>query len=567
MKPALVALLFVVAETALAAGDPVTFNKDIAPIVFEHCSQCHRPGESGPFPLLTYRDVKKRARQIAEVTKRRYMPPWLPGGAFGEFVGDRRLPEKQIELFARWFQAGSPEGVASDLPPEPRWIEGWQLGQPDLVVPMPRKFTLSADGRDVYRNFVIPVSLNKPRYVRAVEFHPDNYQIVHHAFVYVDSSGQARSLEGADGQPGFEGMNLPDSVQMPGGYFLSYQPGKMPSSEPPGYGWTLKPGEDLVVQAHLRPTGKSETIQAQVGLFFTDTPPTNTTVILALTSLNIDIPAGSNAWVLEDRFVLPVDVEVLSVLPHAHYLGKRLEGFARRAGGRLQPLVTIPDWDFNWQGDYRYAHPVALPAGTELEMRFTYDNSTANPRNPNQPPKEVLYGPQTTDEMAELWFQVRLKSAADGTRLKEAYNEKNRQLFRSYAEFRLRRNPHDARARTELGFTQWAAGQAAEALTTLREACLDDPQFDQPHYYRGVIYRTQHHLTAARTEFETAIRLNPRNARAFGNLAFVFLDLGDLDQAEKKIRQAVLLDPTDALARETLRRIQTLRGTPAATTK
>jgi Tfp pilus assembly protein PilF len=193
-------------------------------------------------------------------------------------------------------------------------------------------------------------------------------------------------------------------------------------------------------------------------------------------------------------------------------------------------------------------------------MRCTYDNSAQNPRNPNHPPKEILYGPQTVDEMGELWFQVRLRNEQDGARLQQAYNEKNRRMIASYAEFRLAKNPHDARARTELGFTQWMGGRSAEAMEEFRLACADDPTYDQPHYYRGVVYRTQHHLTAARNEFETAIRLNPKNARAFGNLAVVFLDLGELDRAEKNIRQAVRLDPTDALARETLEEILQLRG-------
>jgi Flp pilus assembly protein TadD len=302
-------------------------------------------------------------------------------------------------------------------------------------------------------------------------------------------------------------------------------------------------------------------------LFFTETPPTNTTVILALSSLNIDIPAGDNDWLLQDSFALPVDVDVLSVLPHAHYLGKRLEGFARLPDGSRHQLLSIPDWDFNWQGDYRYARRLHLPAGTELEMRFTYDNSAQNPRNPNQPPKEILYGPQTVDEMGELWFQVRLRNEQDGARLQQAYNEKNREMIASYAEFRLAKNPHDARARTELGFTQWMGGRSAEAMETFRLACADDPTYDQPHYYRGVVYRTQHHLTAARNEFETAIRLNPKNARAFGNLAVVFLDLGELDRAEKNIREAVRLDPTDALARETLEEILQLRGRLGAKVK
>jgi tetratricopeptide (TPR) repeat protein len=260
-------------------------------------------------------------------------------------------------------------------------------------------------------------------------------------------------------------------------------------------------------------------------------------------------------------------VDVLSVLPHAHYLGKRLEGFALPLGSTDRQLISIPDWDFNWQGDYRYAAPVHLPAGTELQMRFTYDNSAENPRNPNHPPKEVFYGPQTLNEMGELWFQVRLSREQDVARLRQAYNEKNRQLIADYAEFRLAKNPHDAHARTELGFTQWIGHHEAEAMETFRTACADDPTYDQPHYYRGVLYRTQHHLTAARKELETAIRLNPNNSRAFGNLAFVFLDLGEVDKAEQNMREAVRLDPSDTFARESLEKILRMRGAPGTSAK
>ena len=559
MKVTVYVAAVLLGESAAAFCASPTFNKDIAPVVYEHCSICHRPGGSAPFALLSYAAARKRARQLAEVTERRYMPPWPPEGPVGEFLGERRLSPAEIELFKRWFQAGAPEGSSGDLPPAPVWPEGWQLGKPDLVVSMPGKFTLAAEGQDVYRNFVIPVGLDALRYVRAVEFRADNPRVVHHAFVKIDGSGQARKLDGVDGQPGFDGMNLPDGVHTAEGYFLSYQPGKMPSAELPGFGWSLKPKEDFVVQTHLKPTGKPESLQVELGLFFTDIPPTNLTTTLALSSLNIDIPTGDQAWVLEDRFLMPVDADVMSVLPHAHYLGKRLEGFAHLPDGSTRQLISIPDWDFNWQGDYRYARPIHLPAGTELEMRFSYDNSAQNPRNPNHPPREVLYGAFTSDEMGELWFQLRLNNPEDAARLKQAYNDKNLRMFASYAEFRLARNPRDARARTELGFTQWTSGRVAEAMETFRQACADDPTYDQPHYYRGVVYRIQKHLTAARTEFQVAVRLNPKNSQAFGNLAFVFLDLGNLGEAEKNIREAVRLDPTDALAGETLARIERLR--------
>jgi hypothetical protein len=553
-------LALLVEATGASAADSLSFAKDIAPVVFEHCATCHRPGESGPFSLLTYTDVKKRARQIAEVTEKRLMPPWLPDGPIGQFLHDRRLSPSQVELFRQWYRTGAPEGNPADLPSMPHWAEGWQLGKPDLVVQMPKSYTLSAEGRDVYRNFVVPVAIGERRYVRAVEFRPDNRRIVHHAFVKLDGSGQAHHLEGKDGQPGFGGMNLPDGVKMPSGYFLSYQPGKMPSSEPPGYGWALDPGQELVFQTHLKPTGRPETLQAQAGLFFTDIKPTNSTQVFSLSSLNIDIPAGTNAWVLEDILLLPVAVDLLSVLPHAHYLGKRLEGFAKFPDGRSEAVLSIPDWDFNWQGDYRYAHPIHLPAGTSLHMRFVYDNSADNPRNPHQPPEEVLYGSQSLDEMGELWFQVRLSSTNETAQLANAYNEKNKRMFVSYNEFRLQQNPHDASARTELGFLEWTEGRVQKAIDLLRTAVQDDPSYDQPHYYLGVIYRTQNRLVAARTEFETATRLNPGNSKAFGNLAFVFLDLGNLDRAERSIREAVRLDPADGLAKETLDNIMQIRN-------
>jgi mono/diheme cytochrome c family protein len=552
------------AGTQAAAQSDPTFNRDIAPLVYEHCAGCHRPGQTGPFPLLTYSEVKAKGRKVAQVTESREMPPWLPAGEMGEFVGDRRLSAAEIELFGRWLDGGMPEGAGQDLPPTPKWAEEWQLGKPDLVVQMPNKFTLQPAGQDVYRNFVIPVPLGKARYVRAVEFQPDNRRIVHHAFVRVDSSGEVRRLDGKDGNPGFEGMSVPESVKMPSGYFLSYQPGKMPAAEPPGFGWTLNPGQDLVVQMHLRPTGKPEELQARVGLYFTEIRPTNTTMVFALSSLTIDLAPASSDQVVEDRFTMPVAGDLLAVLPHTHYLGKRLEGFARLPDGERRQLLLIPRWDFNWQGEYRYSHAIHVPAGTILEMRYVFDNSATNPANANRPLKEVLCGPQSSDEMAELWFQVLLQGTNDASRLAEACNQKNVEMFSGYDRFRLRRDPKDAKAQTELGFIQWTRGEVKMAMESFHLAEADDPSFDQPHYYLGVIYRQQSNLPAARAEFEKAIQLNPKNARAHGNLALVFLGLGKLERAERSIRTAVNLDPTDRLARESLERILHLRGATGA---
>lgn len=538
----------------------VTFNKDIAPLVFRHCAACHRPGQAGPFPLLTYTDVKKRARQIAEVTAKRYMPPWLPAGRRDEFLADRRLSDEEIRMIRQWVEGGMPEGAASDLPPSPQWVEGWQLGKPDLILQMPKKYTLTAEGRDVYRNFVIPVQLNQARHIRAVELRPDNLRIVHHAFVKVDSTGLVGRLDGKDGAPGFGGMNLPDGVNMPSGYFLSWQPGKAAASDRPGFGWTLLPGQDLVLQTHLRPTGKPEDLRAQIGLYFTDIPPTNITMVFVLCSFNLDIPPGTNSYVVEDGFVVPVAMDLLAVLPHTHYLGKQLDGYAELPHGPRKSLISIPDWDFNWQGDYRYTHPVHLPGGTRLGMRYVFDNSAANSRNPSNPPKEVLYGPQSTDEMAELWFQVQLQNTNELSVLAEACNEHQTRNFESYARFRLQKNPHDAHARTELGFMWWKHGEIVEAIEAFRRAAADDPAYDEPHYYLGVICRTEKRLGEAQTEFAAAIRLNPTNAKAFGNLGLVYVALGNLDAAEASLTEALKLNPADDLARSALQEIRQARS-------
>ena len=564
------ALLFALALVAAwvngsdvaAAAAAVTFDHDIAPVVFQNCSGCHRPGQPAPFSLLNYQDVRQHARQIVEVTEKRFMPPWLPETGPFPFQHERHLTPDQILLFRRWLEAGTPEGQSTDLPPLPHFVEGWQLGPPDVIANMSGKFTVPAAGYDVYRNFILPVGLTTRKYVRAVEFRPGPGGAVHHAFVRVDRRGGAQKLDGRDGQAGFSGMQLPEGVEMPGGYFLSWQPGKTPSSEAPGYGWTLEPGQALTVEAHLKPAGKPVDLQLEVGLYFTDIVPTNATVIFSLASLCLAIPPGETNYVVEDQFVLPIPVELMSVLPHAHYLGRRLEGFAVRPGGAPESLIRINDWDFNWQGDYRYGQPVRLPAGTLLRMRYTYDNSAANPRNPHSPPQEIDYGPQSADEMAELWFQVRADDAAAAAQLNEAYAEKRVQLISNYAQFRLRRNPQDADARTEWGFVQMRNQDQAGAMASFRAAIQDDPKADQPHYFLGVIYRTQNHLTEARAEFETAIRLNPQNAKAHGNLGIIFMEQGNLRRAERSLREALRLNPADDLARDSLEKVRQAMVSP-----
>ncbi|HKS38065.1 MAG TPA: tetratricopeptide repeat protein [Verrucomicrobiae bacterium] len=528
----------------------VTFNKDIAPIIFQHCAACHRPGQSAPFSLLNYADAKKRADDIAKATARGYMPPWLPEGGYATFVGERRLATAEIDMIQQWVADGAIEGAPADLPALPAWSGDWQLGEPDLVVTMPEPYLLSAEGRDVYRNFVIRVPLAATRYVRGVELRSGNPRVVHHAFIKVDPTAQSRRLDAEEVEPGFAGMNSP--AKMPDGHFLGWQPGRLPTFLPDGLAWRLNPGDDLVVEMHLNPSGKPEQIQSGIGLFFTDRPPTNTCFKMALTSYTMDIPAGAQNYVVQDSYQLPADVSVLAVLPHAHYLAREMHGWATLPNGTKQSLLFIKQWDFNWQGDYRYAQPVFLPKGTILAMRFTYDNSTNNVRNPNHPPKTVNYGSQSSDEMAELWFQLLPHNASDLARLTSDYQAKLARLFREHSEFLLHKNPNDAKAHADLGLDLLSQGRLVEAERHFRAALQARPDFGLAHYRLGLLFRQQNRLTEARAEFETALRLDPDDSKAHGNLGFIFLQQGELRSAQSHFESALALNPDDTIARNGL---------------
>ena len=420
-KTLIAGVLLVVA--ARAAHAQPTFARDVAPIVFEHCTPCHRPGEIGPFSLTSFPDVRQRASQIVDVVSRRVMPPWKPRGDGTQFVGARVLSDAQIGTIRDWAAAGAPEGNPADLPRLPEWPTGWQLGTPDVVVRMLEPFMLRADGADVFRTFVLPISNAAGRFVRAVEFNPGNARAVHHANFGIDRTRSSRHLDGLDREPGYEGGMVPDAAYPPG-HMLGWTPGQRPRPSPPGAAWRLEPDSDVVVQLHLQPTGKPEPVQVSVGLFFTDQPPTQTPVGLRLGSQTIDIPAGQAAYVVADSYQLPVDVDVLAIQPHAHNLGRVMRASATLPDGATRLLLDIDDWDFRWQDVYRYAQPIALPRGTTISMRFTYDNSAANPRNPHHPPQRIVWGQNTANEMGDLWIQVMPRASRDLMTLNEDVERK-----------------------------------------------------------------------------------------------------------------------------------------------
>ncbi len=519
-----------------APSDSPTFNRDIAPITLGVCSNCHRPGESAPFSLVTYREVKRRARQIAMVTSTRFMPPWLPEPGDHEFADNRRLTDGQIALIDRWYRQGTPEGDPADLPPTPLWTEGWQLGPPDLILNLPEPFVVPADGIDVFRNFVIPSTVDRTRFVRAVEFRPDNRRVVHHAIVKVDPTGVSRELDAADPGPGFDGMEV-DHAITPDGHVIGWTPGRVPHEGSGETAWALSPADDVVVQLHMLPTGKPEPVRPQLGLYFAERPPTRRSSLITMSIENLDIPAGSDDYTRTVRFELPVGVEILLAYPHAHYLGKEIEAVATLPDGTVDRLLQIDRWDFNWQDDYRYASPVHLPAGTELTLRVVYDNSVANVRNPNRPPRRVTSGNRSTDEMGSLMLQVLTASEGDRARLEEA---KARDFLADH--------PDSWNELSNLGVALVEQGRMFEAEAQFRRALELQPELELARYNLGLVLSAQGRIEDAIAEFERVVESNPANAPALNNLGHAMIGRRRFTAAIRFLQQALAIEPSFALA-------------------
>jgi hypothetical protein len=412
-----------------------TFTEHVAPIVFDRCTSCHRPGEAAPFSLLNYDDVRKRGKLIANVTQSRYMPPWRGESEMGSFRYDRRLTDAQIRTIQEWVNAGMPEGDPKKLPKLPAYTPGWQLGPPDLIIRMPEPFEVPADGPDVFRSFAIPLNLDQDRWVRAVEFRSEA-KASHHALFFLDQTGQAVQADAADPQPGFAGMNFIGAsagargatgqrgsrgvgrLLAAGASLGGWAVGGAPSGLPEGLARRLPKGSDFILQMHFHPTGKVEREQATLGIYFAKEPPRRTLTGLQMPPLfgafaGINIPAGDKRFVIDDSFVLPIDVDVISAGAHAHYLAKDMRMIATLPDGRKQELFGIPDWKFNWQERYYFSTPVRLPKGTRVDVEISYDNSTGNASNPSSPPKRVTFGEQSTDEMGSVTIEIVPVNEAD----------------------------------------------------------------------------------------------------------------------------------------------------------
>ncbi|MBX3422577.1 MAG: redoxin domain-containing protein [Pirellulaceae bacterium] len=384
----------------------VTYTRDIAPLLFAHCAECHRPGEVAPITLLSYEDAQKRADWLTEITGSGLMPPWKAEVGHVEFLGERRLSDFAKGLLKTWAATGAPQGDAADLPPAPTFSSDWRLGKPDLLLQAPVAFTIPADGPDVFQHFVIPSGLLEDKNVIGFEFRPGNPAVVHHAILFMDTMGLARAKDEETPEPGYVTFG---SIGVPtAGIVGVWTPGMTPRFLPDGMGMILPKGADIVLQLHIHPSGKEETDQSSLALYFSDQPPTRqlSRAPLVLGSVIVDIPANDPQHEITSTVTLPTDVTLISVLPHMHLLGKEIKVTATLPDGQETEVVWIKDWNFYWQDNYVYKRPMTLPAGTRLDMYCSYDNTADNPANPTIPPKRVFFGNGSTDEMSFAIFQM-----------------------------------------------------------------------------------------------------------------------------------------------------------------
>ncbi len=526
----------------------VDFAHDIAPILYRACAPCHRPGGTGPFSLIAYGDASKRAAQIAAVTRSRYMPPWLTEAlpdSSARFEGERRLTDAEIRTISDWAAAGAPEGPPDQTPPPPKFSTDWQLGPPDMVLEAPAAHEVPASGPDVYWNFVLKPNQPWRAYVRAVEIRPGGGpSLVHHANLLIDRMSSSHLRENAPGE-GFPGMDLEimRSPFDPPGHFMFWKPGSAPHEEPDGFAWRLNPTDELVLNVHLRPSGKPEQVRPKVGLYFTKKPQTRFPLLVQLENDRaLDIPAGARDFLVGDDFRLPLDVDALAIYPHAHYLGKRLEAYATLPDGSRRWLIRIPDWNPDWQAVYYYLQPVFLPKGTLISMRYHYDNSASNVRNPHHPPRRVLGGDQSTDEMAHLWLEL----------LPRGPQDRRRELEEAVIRHKLEKTPKDFTANMNLGAVMLSRLNAAGAVGPLETAAAADPRRPEAHAMLGLALEQVGRSAEAVAQFTAAVELRPDFTAARFNLANAQLRTGNLDAAIRNLRQVVSADPNDPLPKRRL---------------
>jgi peroxiredoxin len=398
-------------ESTVKKDSQLTYYRDVLPILQNHCQVCHRPGQAGPFSLMTYQQAVKWSTDIKQYTQSRAMPPWkITEGV--AFHNERRLSNAEIATLAGWADGGTPAGDPRDAPIVKKFLEGWTLGEPDLVLSPKEDFILGPSGTDLFRCYLLPTSLPEDKYVVAIEVKPGNRRVVHHTLNFIDTMGQARRLEAQahqkeneesekefDRGPGYTvamGVGFLPRAAMGG-----WAPGQQAQQLPKGYGWLLPKGADVVLQVHYHRDGLVEKDRTQIGLYFAKKAEGMKPYKGGTIAGNFfAIPAGNDHFVVKGSAGVLQDSELHTIMPHMHLLGRQIKVTLKRGDGSpIQLLLNIDDWDYNWQETYFLKAPLKLKTGDTLELEAVYDNSEKNPNNPNHPPRAVTFGQQSNNEM------------------------------------------------------------------------------------------------------------------------------------------------------------------------
>lgn len=535
--------------TSARAGEPgTTYSRDVAPILRRHCVECHSPGRIAPFSLTTFADVRPRARQIVRATSDRTMPPWLPQAGFAEFSGATTLTEDEIHTIERWAREGARRGDER-RDEQPVALPVWRLGQPDLVVTLDDVYSVEP-GAEHFRNFVFRSPVSSTKFIRGLEFNPGNAALVHHAVLTTDPLRAARRLDEEDPRPGFDGA-LWDGVGNVEAQVVGWTPGKSPSLEPPGLSWTLPGGADIVLQLHLVPLDHRESLRPQLALYFAEDAQSAFRTTVRLGSKEIDIPPGVPEYVVADEYTLPVAIDVLSVYPHAHAHAKTIEAFAVQPTGETTWLLRIQRWNYHWQDEYRYARPVRLPAGTTIRMRYVYDTATLR-SGALHTARRTGWGPLSSDEMAELWLQVRAGSASGIEHLQQDRRVRERSQNLTFAQQRVARDPGDTSMRNYLALLYLEVGQSQKALEELFEAVNRDPRYVPARINLGGLLLAGGHIAPAIEQLTTASELAPGNYRAHFNLANAWRTAGQVEEATHAYEASIACNPAFADAHNLL---------------
>jgi hypothetical protein len=385
-----------------------TYAKDVAPILYKHCTECHRTGEIAPMPLMTYADVRPWAKAIRDQVTEGNMPPWHADPAHGKFRNARRLTAAEKETLTRWANAGAPAGRAADMPAPPTYAEGWRIGKPDVIFAMPKPYTLKPDGMIDYQYFEVPTNFTEDKFVRAIEIRPGNREVVHHALLFVrvppaPAGTPRRPLfsQPREQQEGPEPVRQSEENAPTGptnGLLATFAPGTGPTVLPEGTAIRVRAGTTLVFQMHYTTTGKMAEDQTTVGLVFSAAPPADEIRATHFMNRSMMIPAGAANHQVDADVTFAEDVKVWGIFPHTHLRGKAWKYEALYPDGRREIVLSVPRYDFNWQTYYELATPLTLPKGTKLIASAHYDNSAGNPDNPDHK-SDVRWGDQTWEEM------------------------------------------------------------------------------------------------------------------------------------------------------------------------